>query len=61
MIFENVASTSRSDEGDHKGFLTLNQHLLAATAAPHGLAALSGFGRSPLRKIAFQLEVSRGC
>jgi hypothetical protein len=45
MISENLASTICSGEGDHKGFLTLNQHL-------------TGFGRSPLQ--IHQPEVSRG-
>jgi hypothetical protein len=45
MISRNLAYTSRSGEGDHKG-LTLNQHL-------------TGLGRSPLHFC--QLEVFRGC
>jgi hypothetical protein len=45
MNSENPATIGRSGEGDHKGFLTLHQHL-------------SGFGRSLLHF--YQLEVFCG-
>jgi hypothetical protein len=64
MIFgsrNGSGSVGCTGEGDHKGFLTLNQHLLDPTAAPGGLGSLSGLGRSPLQNTGFRRGNLYGC
>jgi hypothetical protein len=50
----NLGSVGCTGEGDHKGFLTLHQHLLDPTPAPGGPGSLPGLGRSPLQNTVFR-------
>jgi hypothetical protein len=54
-------SNRGSGEGDHEGFLTLNQHLTGFLIPQRHLAGLDRLGRSPLRKTVFCRGNLYGC